>query len=179
MDSSIWMLVQVLLILQVLLEVAKSLCVEKFKNLLVEQLKEAVHRREVFYVTCYAWVGCEAMGRATTVAAATATGGGATRTGGRGVAITSVCGGGAACCCANCGAAGICSQLFEDRSVDNERKNCTHLLEMKAVQLALWTFVSKKSDIHVLLLINNSTTIAYINHNQRCPIWHWKFGIGV
>ena len=79
---------------------------EKLESSLVEQLKEAVHRREIFYVTCYTWVGYEATRRATAVAA-TATGGGATRTGGRGVAITSISGGGAASCCASHGAAGV------------------------------------------------------------------------
>lgn len=80
--------------------------------MLVKQLKEAVSGREVFYVSCYTWVGCEAGGRATiVVAATTATGGEDTRKGGRGVAIMSTCGGGAACavCRAGCEATGVCS----------------------------------------------------------------------
>ena len=58
--------------------------------------------------------------------------------------------------------------------------NC---LEMKAVHLALQTFASVKSNIHILLLINNSTTIAYTNHkggthskalsNLALEIWEW------
>ena len=35
---------------------------------------------------------------------------------------------------------------------------------MKAVHLALQTFVSAKSNIHILMLIDNSITNAYINH---------------
>ena len=64
-----------------------------------------------------------------------------------------------------------------------ERTAHINLLETKAVQLALQTFVSKKSDIHVLLLIDNSTTIAYMNHkggthskalsNLALEIWDW------
>ena len=87
----IWVLIQVLLILQVLLEIAKGLFVEKLKSTLVKQLEKAVNRREIFYLSCYTWTSCESGGRATTVAAAaTATGGGATRMSGRGVAISSI-----------------------------------------------------------------------------------------
>ena len=83
-----------LLVLQVLLKVAKGLLVEKLESTLIEQLEEAVHRREILYVSCYTRVRCEARGRSTKAAtAATATGGEATR---RGVAISGVCGGGAA-----------------------------------------------------------------------------------
>ena len=38
-----------------------------------------------------------------------------------------------------------------------------NFLEMKGVQLALQMSVSAKNNIHILL-IDNSTTIAYINH---------------
>ena len=87
-----------LLVLQVLLKVAKGLLVEKLESMLIEQLEEAVHRREILYVSCYTRVCCEVRGRSTTKAAtaATATGGGATR---RGVAISSIYGEGAASAC--------------------------------------------------------------------------------
>lgn len=64
-----------------------------------------------------------------------------------------------------------------------ERTAHINFLEMKAVQLALQTFVSKQNNIHILLLIDNSTTIAYINHkggthskalsNLALNIWDW------
>ena len=110
MYSRVWVLIQMFLFLQVLLKVAKGLLVEKLESTLIEQLEEAVHRREILYVSCYTRVCCEVQGRSTTTAAtaANATGGGATR---RGVAISSVCGGGAASThhCASRGAACVCS----------------------------------------------------------------------
>ena len=64
-----------------------------------------------------------------------------------------------------------------------ERTAHINYLEMKAVLLALQTFASAKQDIHILLLIDNSSTIAYINHkggthsqtlsDLAVEIWKW------
>ena len=90
MYSCIWMFIQVLLvILQVLLQVAKGLCVEKLKGSLVEQLEKAVDWSQTSYMSCHTWTSCESTGgRATTACASTTGGGGAT--------ISSICGGAAA-----------------------------------------------------------------------------------
>ena len=58
--------------------------------------------------------------------------------------------------------------------------NC---LGMKAALLALQTFASAKKNIHILLLLDNSLAIAYINHNGgthskvlsdlALEIWEW------
>lgn len=66
-----------------------------------------------------------------------------------------------------------------------ERTAHINLLEMKAVQFVLQTFVAKQTSLHILLLIDNSTTIAYINHkggihskvlsDLSMEIWEWEW----
>ena len=46
----------------------------------------------------------------------------------------------------------------------DERTAHINCLEMKAALLALQTFASAKQNIHILLLLDNSSAIAYINH---------------
>ena len=65
----------------------------------------------------------------------------------------------------------------------DERKAHINCLEMKAALLALQTFVSTRQNIHILLLIDNSSAIAYINHkggthsramsDLALEIWEW------
>ena len=60
---------------------------------------------------------------------------------------------------------------------------------MKSVQLVLQTFSSTKRNIHILLLIDNSTTTAYINHkggthsrqlsDLAVEIWKWCISRGI
>ena len=45
-----------------------------------------------------------------------------------------------------------------------ERAEHINLLELKAAFLALQTFASHRSGLHILLLIDNITAIAYVNH---------------
>ena len=70
------------------------------------------------------------------------------------------------------------------RSVDSSREKCLHRFPGdEAVQLALQAFVTAKSNIHIFLLIDNSTAIAYVNHkgvthskalsNLALEIWDW------
>ena len=64
-----------------------------------------------------------------------------------------------------------------------ERNAHINFLELKAAFLALKTFVSNKSHIHVLLLIDNITAISFINHkggthskvlsDLAVQIWTW------
>ena len=65
----------------------------------------------------------------------------------------------------------------------DERKAHISCLEMKAALLALQTFVSTRQNIHILLLLDNSSAIAYINHkggthsralsDLALEIWEW------
>ena len=64
-----------------------------------------------------------------------------------------------------------------------ERKQHINLLELKSAFLALQTFVSNKTNTHVLLRIDNRTAIAYINQkggthskplsDMACNLWSW------
>ena len=64
-----------------------------------------------------------------------------------------------------------------------ERAEHINLLELKAAFLALQTFASHHSGLHILLLIDNITAIAYINHkggtqswtltDQAIELWEW------
>ena len=64
-----------------------------------------------------------------------------------------------------------------------ERVEHINLLELKAAFLALQTFASHRSGLHILLLIDNITAIAYINHkggtqsrtlsDQAIELWEW------
>ena len=64
-----------------------------------------------------------------------------------------------------------------------ERAEHINLLELKAAFLALQTFASRRSRLHILLLIDNITVIAYINHkggtqsrtlsDQAIELWEW------
>ena len=64
-----------------------------------------------------------------------------------------------------------------------ERAEHINLLELKAAFLALQTFASHRSGLHILLLIDNITAIAYINHkggtqsqtlsDQAIELWEW------
>ena len=94
------MFIQVLLvILQVLLQIAKGLCVEKLKGSLVKQLEKAVDWSQTSYMSCHTWTSCKSTGGRATTACASTTGGGASAANGgggatsRGVAtISSICG---------------------------------------------------------------------------------------
>ena len=58
-----------------------------------------------------------------------------------------------------------------------------NLLELRAAFLALQTYASKLNNQHILLLIDNRTAIAYLNHkggttsraisNLAVEIWEW------
>ena len=64
-----------------------------------------------------------------------------------------------------------------------EQQERINVLEMKAVQLAPQALVPSKRKVHIQLLIDNSTTIAYLNHKggmhskSLCTlaleIWAW------
>ena len=71
------------------------------------------------------------------------------------------------------------------RSTDQHERSVEHInaLEVKAVQLALQALIPSKSKIRIQLLIDNSTTIAYLNHKGgthsktlcaiAVEIWTW------
>ena len=60
---------------------------------------------------------------------------------------------------------------------------------MKAALLVLQTFVSTRQNIHILLLLDNSSAIAYINHkggmhsrvlsDLALEIWEWCLTRGI
>jgi hypothetical protein len=64
-----------------------------------------------------------------------------------------------------------------------ERQLHINLLELKAAFLALQVFAARRNNIHILLSIDNTTAIAYINkkggtHSQRLSdlalqVWEW------
>jgi len=64
-----------------------------------------------------------------------------------------------------------------------ERAEHINLLELRAAFLALQMFASRHSGLHILLLIDNITAIAYINHkggrqsqtlsDQAIELWEW------
>ena len=64
-----------------------------------------------------------------------------------------------------------------------ERAEHINLLELKAAFLALQTFASNRSGLHILLLIDNMMAIAYINHkggtqsrtllDRAIELWKW------
>lgn len=72
-------------------------------------------------------------------------------------------------------------RAYVDSGRENSHINC---LEMKAALLALQTFASAKQNIHILLLLDNSSAIAYINHkggthskvlsDLALEIWEWR-----
>ena len=65
-----------------------------------------------------------------------------------------------------------------------ERQSHINLLELKAAFLALQVFASQKSNIHILLRIDNTTAIAYLNkkggtHSRKLSdlaiqVWEWS-----
>ena len=71
----------------------------------------------------------------------------------------------------------------------DERKAHINCLEMKAALLALQTFVSTRQNIHILLLLDNLSAIAYINHkggtqsrtlsDLALEIWEWCLTRGI
>ena len=64
-----------------------------------------------------------------------------------------------------------------------ERMSDINILELKAAFLALQTFANRLNNRHILLLIDNTTVIAYINHkggthsralsNIAIEMWEW------
>jgi len=86
---------------------------------------------------------------------------------------------------------GATNQKLSTRGVWTREENQAHinLLEMKAVLLAFKSLVSLERNIHIQLFINNSTTIAYLNHrggmhskalsDLAVEIWLWCLERGI
>ena len=70
-----------------------------------------------------------------------------------------------------------------------ERREHINFLELKAVFLALQTFITQQRGQHVMLLVDNTTAIAYLNHqggtcsrklsDLAIKIWGWALDSGL
>lgn len=71
----------------------------------------------------------------------------------------------------------------------HERREHINLLELKAVFLALQTFVPQERDRHIMLLIDNTTAVSYVNRqggtrsrklsDLAIQIWSWALERGL
>lgn len=66
------------------------------------------------------------------------------------------------------------AQLHSPGSPREEYRDHINIPELKAVFLALQTFAAQKRDQHVLLLVDNMTAIAYLNHQSQGNYQTWQ-----